>query len=151
MPIPNTLHLLFLELGPSSDAIEHVAFDEASGTWAVEFDDATCVTATWAEAPARLVLEASLGAPDALQKSMAHDAVLAYNALWQHTGGARIGRLDDELILLADAPAELDVRRLLTALENLRNAAAAWSQFIAQPSRSDCTPLSAAMAFTIRA
>jgi hypothetical protein len=85
--IPADLATLFEALGPQTDTLDWVSFDDEAAAWTVVFDDGTAILLEWDEPLERLVVQALLGRPADHARSAVHQAVLAYNAAWRHNGG----------------------------------------------------------------
>lgn len=127
---------LLARWGPQAGPVEQILFDPEGPCWTIEFDDDE--PPVWAEPagdPQRLVLQASLGAPHPQDKARVHELVLMFSALWQETGGARIGLAgeDGELLLIADLQGPLDVSRLQHEVLAFHALAADWRRFVAAP------------------
>jgi len=134
--VPADLAALFESLGPRTDAIDWVSFDDEAAAWTVVFDDGTAVLLEWDEPLERLVVQSSLGRPADHARDAVHRSVLAYNAMWRTHGGARIGMVDaeGELALLLDVPGRaLSLEQLQRVLAAVRSAATAWARCVADP------------------
>jgi len=137
--IPADLATLFETLGPRTDTVDWVAFDDEDGAWTVVFDDGTAVLLEWDEPLERLVVQSLLGRPADHARDAVHQAVLAYNAMWRRNAGARIGMVDTdgELALFLDVPVRaLSLEQLQRVLAAVQSVATAWARCVADPGDS---------------
>lgn len=123
---------LITELGrvlPDNNALSQVE----ESLWTIRFEDGSTLFIRPTETPERLVLSASLGHAPGEKQFALYELLLCYNALWQKTGGVRIGMdgPQGELVLaydyFADSPSASTLR---TVVLNVAGLAAIWRAYI---------------------
>ncbi len=140
--IPSYAAELMAALGPQTEAIDWVGFDQEQTAWSVAFDDDSSVLLEWCVEQECFMVQAPLGVPQPQGQVAAYQAVLAYNALWRDNGGTRIGMVDagGELALMVDVPARtLTLDQLQRVLLGVKSQAAAWRRCVANPGDAEHT------------
>jgi hypothetical protein len=132
------------ELGPLSEAID-IVHQNAPGDWSLLVFETRRFDVTLDAAHGRLVLATSIGVPEPAIWGETASALLAYNLLWQQTGGAYFAQEGTQgaIRLLMQVPvAGLRAAALDTLLQGLAGTADAWADTLAQPAPSAPSPQS---------
>jgi hypothetical protein len=121
-------------VGPRVEAVQAVG--QTSDTeWAVLFDDDTTVMLDLVPGQQKLVLSIDLGRPAPESRLATYETMLAYNVLWQETGGVKmgLGGTNGRLVQMFElSTASLDLDLMARVLEGFVAKALVWREQIAQ-------------------
>lgn len=120
-------------LGPHDDEIETITRNGETD-WAVAFDADTILLLTYQAKQDKLVLSMTLATPPEGQRLAAYEAMLAYNLLWEETGGVKMalaGAHGPIVQLFELCTCALDLESLDTVLVNFALKARMWKDVIA--------------------
>jgi hypothetical protein len=135
-------------IGPRVEAIEAVG-QTGDTEWAVMLDEDTTVMLDLVAEQQKLVLSIDLGRPAPEARLATYETMLAYNMLWQETGGVKIGLggANGRLVQMFElSTAGLDLDLLARVLEGFVAKALVWREQIARGGASDeATPPPASM------
>lgn len=124
------IHALMKEVGPLLQLQEILQSTEEAG-WSLEWTDGVVVTADHDEEEQRVTLSTHVGKmPDQRVAELAL-LLLRYNALWQETGGIRLGLQDQDIVQMFDFSAPgMDLPVLCHILTDFAEKARVWSQLV---------------------
>ena len=135
--------LLMEELGPALGVDHATPLGETpSESWALTLGDAYVMTVRCLPEKQAVVASVTLG--DVASRAH-YRTLLAYNGLYEETGGVRFGLSNGEVVMTVEAPAdELNLESLQTLVTNLAGTLNDWREFLhAEPGEAK-SPLPAA-------
>ena len=90
MALHEQIQGLIEAVGPQVEAVQAVG-QTGDTEWAVMFDADTTVMLDLVTEQQKLVLSIDLGRPAQESRLATYETMLAYNVLWQETGGVKMG------------------------------------------------------------
>jgi hypothetical protein len=128
------IQALIEAVGPKVEAVQAVG-QTGETEWAVVFDEDTTVLLDLVPEQRKLVLSIDLGRPEPASRLATYETMLAYNMLWQETGGVKmgLGGANGRLVQMFELNAAgLDLDLLAQVLEGFVAKALVWRGQIAQ-------------------
>lgn len=133
-PIPASVTHVVQSLGPTTDQVREVSFNDEDGSWAVVMDDESEVLVEWDDAPSRLLLSSLLGAAPHGREPLLYTSALAYSGAGMSHGGVTVGLggAGGELMLMLQLSADaLLLQDLQKALLHFHATTLEWTRFVA--------------------
>jgi hypothetical protein len=133
-PIPTSITQLLHSLGPSSDGIGEVSFNDEDGSWAVTMDDRSEILVEWDDAPSRLLLSSLLGTAPVGREQTLYTAALRYNEQGIERGGVTVGLggAGGEMMLMLPLSADaILVNELQNAVRRFNELTHDWTRYVA--------------------
>jgi hypothetical protein len=134
MALHEQIQGLIEAVGPEVEAVQAVG-QTGDTEWAVMFDTDTTVMLDLVTEQQKLVLSIDLGRPAQESRLATYETMLAYNVLWQETGGVKmgLGGTNGRLVQMFELnTAGLDLDLLASVLEGFVAKALVWREQIAQ-------------------
>jgi hypothetical protein len=132
MSFKTQAHQLMSEIGPLLDLVGVVESDDGQA-WLLIVDDEDALSVELDDARGCLVIAAEVGTPGEAGRAQLYELLLAYNALWDVSGGIRMA-LDEPgggVLQLLDLPAEgLDPSQLADVLARFLEIRLGWMQVV---------------------
>jgi len=144
-PIPTSVTHLLQALGPATDLVRDVSFNDEDGSWAIVMDDESEVLVEWDDAPSRLLLSSLLGNAPQGREQLLYTSALAYSGAGLSHGGVTVGLggAGGELMLMLQLSADaLLLQDLQKGLLHLHASTLEWTRFVAGDTDTRPTVLS---------
>ena len=132
-PIPTSVTHLLQALGPATDLVRDVSFNDEDGSWAIVMDDESEVLVEWDDAPSRLLLSSLLGNAPQGREPLLYTSALAYSGAGMAHGGVTVGLggAGGELMVMLQLSADaLLLQDLQKALLQFHATTLEWARFV---------------------
>ena len=132
-PIPTSVTHVLQALGPATDLVEEVSFNDEDGSWAIVMDDESEILVEWDDAPSRLLLSSLLGNAPLGREHLLYTTALTHTGAGIAHGGVTVGLggAGGELMLMLQLSADaLLLQDLQAAVLRFHEATHEWLRFV---------------------
>ena len=143
---------LFAQIGPLMDRIEAID-QEDDDRWILALGEEQDMFVDFDQQASKLTFSIEVGQPPEELRLRAYEMLLAYNYLWEDSGGLRMALDSPEgsVVMAYDTfDLDMDVSALSALIDKLMEAAEGWRDVIADLKASGPSPESDAMGPAIR-
>ncbi len=124
------IHVMMKEIGPLLQ-LQEVLQSTEEPSWSLQWEDGAVVTADYDEEEERVTLSSHVGTMPEQGAGELALLLLRYNALWQETGGVRLGLEDCDIVQMFDFPAPgMDSPVLCHILTDFADKARIWNGLV---------------------